>query len=132
MDVYRSKIAVITYNANKKRLYLKWFGFPSSEEFCRAIDATVAFSQKQTFYSMLSDTLEQDVVAKPDTDYAASVMPELVNNGLKGLAFLISGKEHTKYSVDNFTREQKTEIVEHFTSREQAESWLDNCCPGVN
>lgn len=125
MDVFRSRIVVISYNASTQRLTQRWYGFPASDDFRLAIDKTVEFCSGNSVSSVLSDTREQDIILEEDSEYAARVMPELVEHGLKAFAFILSGKEHTRFAVNNFSRLQQTNTVRHFTSEKEAHQWLD-------
>jgi hypothetical protein len=125
MDVFKSTSAIITYDATNARLIQKWYGYPSSEDFCKAIDASVDFSNLHKVKSILSDTIEQPIINESDAKYAANIMPQLVKNGLKAFAFLVSGKEYTQFAIDYFSSKEKTKLVNHFSNYSEAINWLD-------
>ncbi|MCP4178716.1 MAG: hypothetical protein GY756_13205 [bacterium] len=77
----------LIYSPEKKHLTQRWLGFANIKQFKEAIDATVTISEKNDVKKILSDTRQQAVVKKEATDYAASVMPLLIKNGLKKMAF---------------------------------------------
>lgn len=117
---------VITYDKDKKRLYQTWIGYLSVEEFSKAIDISVECFRKYNINTILSDTTDQAVLAKEGSDYAASVMPELVKHGLKKVAFVLPKSTFTRLSVENFTNSTQEGYVGHFFSRQEAEDWLND------
>lgn len=125
MDVFRSPIAVISYDEDNDRLIQRWYGFPKSEDFHEAIDCTVAFSKSHKVETVLSDTLHQDMLDEVDAEYAASIMPELVKNGLKAFAFLVSDKVYTQFAINHFSQQENTKLVKHFSIYSEAIRWLD-------
>ena len=126
MEVFRSNSVVITYDKVRNRLTQKWFGFPASEVFRLAIDKSVEFSEFNPVYTLLSDTTFQEIIVQQDAEYAASVMPQLVNNGLKAFAFVLSGKETTRVAVNHFTHTEVTNLTRKFADLEKANEWLDS------
>lgn len=118
--------ANITIDAANKVLYQKWNGYVNVPDFKAAIDVSVDCFREQQLHYILSDTTDQAVLAKEGSDYAASVMPELIRLGLKKVAFVLPKSNFTKLSVDNFTKATDQRFVRYFPSREEAEKWLLN------
>jgi len=125
MVIFENKHIIITYNENDKSLEQKWIDFVPSEIFRMAIDETVTFTAKHPVESILSDALQQKVVSMTDASYAASVLPELFGNGLKAMAFVIPKDIFTQLSLKNFAQAQHIGQVRYFTSREEAETWIE-------
>jgi hypothetical protein len=116
--------AVITIDAENGILHQKWIGFIKVEDFCRAIDLSVECFRNYPLSYILSDTSDQAVLAKEGSDYAASVMPDLMQHGLKKIAFVLPRSTFTKLSVENFMRNSAQSVVGNFASREEALTWL--------
>lgn len=125
MHVFKNKTAEITYDPEKARLIQKWSGFPKSDEFRKAIDISVVFSQSNKVETILSNTIDQLIVTRADADYAANRMPDLVANGLKRFAFLVSGKAYSQFGIDHFSEQEPTKLVKYFTNSQEAIDWLD-------
>jgi hypothetical protein len=53
-----------------------------------------------------------------------SVMPSLLENGLKRMAFIMPESIFTEFAIKKFTEESKPELVNYFDSFESAKSWL--------
>lgn len=117
--------ATIYLDAAKKRLYQSWFGYLTVEQFKAAIDISVMCFKENDLNTILSDTTHQAVLAKEGSDYAASVVPELMENGMKKIAFVLPKSIFTKLAVQNFTEQSQNGISGSFSSIEEAEHWLD-------
>ena len=126
MEVFRNKCANIIYDTDKKRLYQEWFGFPVSEEFRDAINATVDFSKNHRITALITDTREHGIVNQSDVEYAASMMSILIENGLKRMAFVTSKNKMTLFSVDYFINNQSVESIEVFNDLDDAHEWLES------
>lgn len=117
--------AHVVYDAEKKRLYQTWIGFATVDQFKSAIDASVNCFKENEVETILSDTTAQAVLAKEGSDHAVSVMPELVANGMKKIAFILPKSAFTQLSLQNFTKQSDSQLVGHFDSRAEAEAWLN-------
>lgn len=129
MRILDEKFVYIDYDAENEILTQTWLGFISSENFRRAIDKTVDFSKEKTVKSIISDTSQLSIVRREDTEYAASVMPELIQNGLQRMAFVLSENAFAQMSVKNFENQTKGkveegELVKHFVNMKQAKKWV--------
>lgn len=116
---------IITYDPARKRLFQTWKGYLTVEEFIRAIDVTLDYFRRFDINTILSDTTDQAVLAKEGSDYAAAVTPELEALGLKKVAFVLPKSFFAKLAVEDFTRNTRNHLVNHFLSREEANEWLD-------
>lgn len=128
MIVYKSENVEIDYNSHNKQLTQTWSNFVPSEEFRKAIDFTVDYVISNDVTSIISDTLKQLAVKLEDSEYAASVMPNLFNSGIKAMAFLIPEDIFTKLSLKKFAdiELQNQHKVEYFQNMEEATKWIDS------
>ncbi|MDJ1500536.1 hypothetical protein [Xanthocytophaga agilis] len=131
MKILEEKFVNIDYDAASETLIQTWLGFISSENFRNAIDKTVDISREKNVRAIISDTSQLSIVRREDTEYAASVMPELIQNGLKRMAFVLSENAFAQMSVKNFSTQTKekveeNELVKHFASMELAKKWINS------
>ena len=126
MIVYQTTNVKLEYDSLSKQLIQTWFNFVPSDEFRKAIDFTVEFVKKNEVKSILSDTLKQRAVKPQDSEYAASVMPQLFGSGLVAMAFLIPEDIFTKMSLKKFADiEVKSQHnVEYFFDLAEAQKWI--------
>ncbi|AHM59978.1 hypothetical protein D770_08575 [Flammeovirgaceae bacterium 311] len=115
----------ICYDPARKRLYQTWKGYLSVEEFIIAIDISLEYFRKHDINSILSDTTDQAVLAKEGSDYAARVTQEMVKLGLEKIAFVMPKSFFAKLAVEDYTRNTHGRMVGHFSTREEADNWLD-------
>ena len=125
MELFKSNYIRITYNKEKKRLFQRWVGFPGTKEFQEAINKTIEISTFNPVYTLVSDTRNQGIVSQQDAEYAANIMPLLIENGLKGMAFIAQNLNNTKFSIDHFNQAEQTNIVHVFDNTSDANQWLD-------
>ena len=130
MLVAEEKNAKIEYFAEQKLLIQTWSGYVSSEVFRKIIDRTVAFFAEKPVQALISDTTLMSIVKKEDTEYAAGVMPALLKNGLRKMAFVLPESSFTKLSVKNFENQAKEkapvedELVKNFGNLKTAREWV--------
>lgn len=124
MTIFDKPFATLTLDQERGILFQKWNGYVKVEDFKQAIDTSVQCFKTHALAYIISDTLEQAVLAKEGSDYAASVMPELIANGMKKIAFIIPKSSFTKLSIDNFSKNAEKSIIGHFTTIEEAIDWL--------
>ena len=125
MIVHQNENVKITFDQNKKRLSQEWHGFATSDVFREAIDKTCDFVKTNNVKTIVSDTLNQNVVKPEDAEYAASVIPTMARNGMKAMAFFVPENVFTKLSLDKFSHSVKGENTKYFKTRAEAEKWLD-------
>jgi len=125
MIVHQNDYVKITFDQNKKRLTQKWNDFATSNIFREAIDKTTDFVKENDVKTILSDTLNQKVVKSEDADYAAGVIPILVENGMKAMAFVVPENVFTQLSLNKFSSSVKGDTTGYFKSIAEAENWLD-------
>lgn len=125
MIVYQNDNVKITYDQFKERLTQTWSGFASSDSFRKGIDETVKFTKSNPVKTILSDALKQDVVKPEDATYAASVMPKLIANGMKSMAFVVPESVFTKLSLQRFSKSSQEANTKYFSNKPEAEGWLN-------
>lgn len=124
MEFYKSSNLTLEFNEADKILIQNWSGFATSEAFRLGIDKTVEFVEKNSVKAILNNTLEQQVVKPEDTQYAASKMPALFQNGVKGMAVIVPKNVITKMSLKKFEQETKGANVRMFSTVADAQKWL--------
>ncbi len=125
MVVHQNENIKITFDSKKKRLTQEWSGFAKSGVFREAIDKTVEFVKANPVETVLSDALNQSVVKSEDAEYAASVLPTMVKNGMKAMAFVVPENVFAQFALDKFSNTVEGAPTEYFKSLSKAEKWLD-------
>ncbi len=123
------KFVRLEYDSVNNLIIQTWIGFISSENFKRAIDSTISFSERNPVKGIISDTSQLSIVRREDTEYAASIMPRLIKNGLKKMAFVLSENAFAQMSVKNFENQTKNkmeenELVKNFVNLDKAKAWV--------
>lgn len=124
VKVFDTTFATILMDLENQMLIQTWKGFAKVDEFKQAIDVSVSCFKNHSLSYILSDTTQQAVLAIEGSNYAAAVMPELIANGLKKIAFILPISSFTKLSVDNFYKKSGQANIGHFAGREEALAWL--------
>jgi len=125
MIIYDNKNVKLDYDASKKLLVQTWTGFASSSVFREAIDKSVELSATNPVHFIISDTQKQEVVKPEDANYAASVMPKLLGNGLKAMAFVVPSSVFTKISLQKFSETSGDQATQYFDDFAKAKKWID-------
>jgi len=125
MVVHQNDKVRITFDRDKKRLKQEWNGFVPSEVFREGIDKTVEFVKAHHVETVLSDALNQNVVNSEDAEYAASVLPTMVNNGMQAMAFVVPENVFAQFALDQFSSSVEGAPTQYFKSLKEAEKWLD-------
>jgi hypothetical protein len=124
MIVYKTRGASFEYQSDTKILIQNWKEFITSEQFRKALDETVDFVKKNDVKAILNNTLEQSVVNKADTKYAASLMPQLFMDGIKSMAIILPEDIFTQISVKRFEVDTRGANVKMFTEVNSAMAWI--------
>ena len=126
MIVFQSQNVIIDYNSLNKQMIQIWSNFVSTLEFREAIDFTVSYVKNNEVLSIVSDTLKQMAVKPEDSEYAASTMTQLFQEGVKAMAFIIPEDIFTKMSLKKFAdlEQKKQHQVEYFLNVGEAEQWI--------
>ncbi|MDA3868135.1 MAG: hypothetical protein PF489_15495 [Salinivirgaceae bacterium] len=124
MKVFENNNVAIDYDRNTMRLTQTWSGFATTEAFRQGIEETLKFVIHNQVKTVLSDALKQHVVKPEDAQYAASVMPQLKQNGMKAMAFVVPESAFTKLSLQKFSKSAEDPLVKFFMSKNEANQWL--------
>ena len=105
-----------------------WKGFAKSEDFRAAIEQSLEFFEKGDLDKIISNTKDAALVKKEDTDWVAQVItPQMVQHGLRYMAFIVPTNVFTQVTVDNFKEEADSVVsIRYFDKVEAAKDWLTN------
>ena len=125
MIVYSKPYVTIERNDELKCLIQNWKGFAVSEKFREAINASLIQFKQGEEDKIISNTKDFSLVKKEDTDWVAQViMPQLVQHGLRYMAFVVPSNIFSQLSVDNFKEEAGTVVnIRYFEDLESAKEW---------
>ena len=103
-----------------------WKGFAKSEDFRAAIEQSLEFFEKGDLDKIISNTKDFALVKKEDTDWVAQVVtPQMVQHGLRYMAFIVPTNVFTQVTVDNFKEEADSVVsIRYFDKVETAKDWL--------
>ena len=103
-----------------------WKGFAKSEDFRAAINESLEVFKKGGLNKIISNTKEAGLVKKEDTDWVAQVVtPQMVQHGLRYMAFVVPTNVFTQFSVDNFKEGASGVVkIKYFDNAESAYQWL--------
>lgn len=126
MIVLNKPYVTIERDDEMKCLIQTWKGFAKSNEFRAAINDSLAFFVKGGIDKIISDTKEFSLVKKEDTDWVAQVItPQMVQHGLRYMAFVVPKNVFTKISVDNFKEGANSVVsIRYFDEVALAKQWL--------
>lgn len=123
--VFEHDQVFMSYHAEKQLLIQIWTGFIQEHIFRQAIDTTLRLSRTRSIRFILSDTVHQEVIKQEDAKYAAAIMPELIKNGLRAMAFVVPRSIFTQMALNKFRKETPSDIIRYFEKKEEAEKWLE-------
>jgi hypothetical protein len=125
MNVFTSPVVKLEYDDVKKVLYQNWNGFASTIQFREGIEQSLTFVKNSDVQYIISNTSLQRPVGPEDSKYAATVMPQLFANGVKGMAFIMPKNVITKLALSSFAKDQgMPPNVKYFDDVAEAEKWL--------
>ncbi len=121
---YKNICVEIMYDEINKLVVQKWNGeYYEDEQFKDALKKTVEVFNTYGAQKLLSDTREQSIVG--GANYAPVIVPELVNSGMKKMAFLISDDILSKLGVFSFiTAANSPRFIKFFRKQKDATNWL--------
>lgn len=125
--LYEKPYLVIEYDAEKKLVIQNWKGFATSAEFRAGIEKSVEIFRQKKPCGLLSNTKNSSLVKKEDTEWAATYgIGNMLQNGLKAVAFIIPTNAFTQMSVSNFKNQTKEApfIMQYFDDVDKAKEWL--------
>ena len=103
-----------------------WKGFANSDDFRAAINESLEIFKKGNFDKIISNTKDAALVKKEDTNWVAQIVtPEMVQHGLRYMAFVVPTNVFTQLSVDNFKEEAgRTISIRYFNHMDAAREWV--------
>ncbi|ASB48345.1 hypothetical protein [Alkalitalea saponilacus] len=124
MELYKDQNVVLRYDDERKELLQVWSGFVPAALFRVIIDISTEFIAKNNVDSLISDVTEQKVVSPDDAQYAASALPEMMQYGLKVMAFVIPKDVFTRLSLKKFSDFGRDKPIGYFNSLPEARQWI--------
>lgn len=125
--LFEKSYLIIEYSVENRLLIQNWKGFATSAQFREGIEKSVEIFRQRKPLRLLSNTKDSAVVKKEDTEWAASYgIGNMLQNGLKGVAFIVSTNVFTQLSVNNFKSQTKEApfAMQYFDNEEKAIDWL--------
>ena len=126
MILLEKRYVTLERDDQSKCLTQTWKGFAKSEDFREAIKHSLEIIKKGEVDKIISDTKEASLVKKEDTQWVAEVItPQMVQHGLRYMAFIIPTSVFTQMAIDNF-KEKADEVVKigYFDQVDKATAWL--------
>lgn len=126
MVLFEKPYLTILYDQEINCIQQNWKGFANSSDFRDGILKSVHFFKQKKADKILSNTKEFSVAKKADTDWIAKdIMPILVANGMKKMAFIVPSSVFAQVSVDNFKEEADNFVaIRYFDDLQKAKSWM--------
>lgn len=125
--LFEKSYLVLEYDKENKLLIQNWIGFATSAQFREGIEKSVEIFRQNKPLRLLSNTKNSAVVKKEDTEWAASYgIGNMLQNGLKGVAFIVPTNIFTQVSVTNFKSQTKDApfTLQYFDDVNKAVDWL--------
>ena len=129
MVLFETEHCKFIYDKEAKLLYQHWKGFIKPKNFEGFIDKLMEIAREKKIVYLISDATKSEILREESRNYAASVMPELIQLGLKKMAFVMPEKVFVEMTVRDFTdrSERATSddgIIREFASLDRAKEWL--------
>lgn len=126
--LFQQPYLTVEYDAANKLLIQNWKGFASSAQFREGIEKSIEIFKQKKPIRLLSNTKEGALVKKEDTDWAASyAIGQMIQHGLKSMAFVVPANVFAQMSVKNFSGQAAgTFQPQYFDNKEKAIEWLVN------
>ena len=126
MILFEKPYVTLELDEPLKCLTQRWKGFAKSEQFREGINKSLEIFQRKPINKIISDTQNASLVRKEDTDWVATtIIPKLVQCGLRYMAFIVPTNVFTQISVDNFKNEAKGGVrIQYFDDYEKAKEWI--------
>ena len=126
MELIRKSYVTIERDDQLKCLIQTWKGFAKSENFREAINQSLEIIKKGGLDKIISDTKDAALVSKDDTKWVAQVVtPQMVQHGLRYMAFIVPANVFTQIAVDNFKEDADSVVkIRYFDQVEDAKDWM--------
>ena len=127
MVLFNKNYLTIEVDKNNDCLIQLWKGFATPEQFREGILKALELFKQQKVSKMISDTKDQAIVRKEETDFAVSTVPEFIKSGLKAFAFVVPTSVFTQMSLNNFKKNSDTSFaIQYFDEMKKAKDWISN------
>lgn len=124
MIIFNRNYLTIEVDKENDCLLQSWKGFATPEQFREGILKALEIFKDHKVSRMISDTKDQAVVRKEETEFAASLVPEFVKSGLKTFAFVVPSNVFTQFSLNNFKKQSDSLLsIQYFDKMEDAKKW---------
>jgi hypothetical protein len=129
MILLKKKYVLISLNREQGYLYQKWKGFSLSPFFREAIDFSMNILEENSYYKIISNVTEQDLLPPRDQEYVKKrVIDFLKVHEAFRLAFITRENSIidlcTKFYDRSLRREKVNGINRSFNDLKSAEEWL--------
>lgn len=126
IKIFEKPYVLIEYDPQKKLLIQNWKGFATSEQFREAILKSVDVFKQKNVTRLLSNTKDFSLVKKEDTEWAATYAAgQMIQHGLKAMAFIIPSSAFSQMSVKNFSKQAVGGFQQQFfDDLDKAIEWL--------
>ena len=129
MLLYETQNCKLIYDKEKNMLHQHWIGYTRPQLFQELIDKVVEIAHKHKIAYIISDLTEAAILKQESRDYAVSVMPKLMDLGLKKMAFLLPEKIFVELAAQYFEDKSNSVISEdnlvgRFATLDNAKKWL--------
>jgi len=127
--VFKASYATVTYDPEKRCMFLIWDGSPTQEEYKNPFLAMIEYGGKFPVDGMLSDISKQGII-NPDNRkwFEKEMMPRAVERGLKRAAIVTNGNAFKLYYINLIlSAVNKFPITTKlFNNQSDAIAWLDS------
>lgn len=126
MELVKKSFVTIERDDQLKCLTQTWKGFAKSEDFRGAINQSLEIFKRGGLDKIISNTKDFALVKKEDTDWVAQVVtPQMVQHGLRYMAFIVPTNVFTQITVDNFKEKANSVVsIRYFDQVADAKAWM--------
>ncbi len=124
MIILEKNYLVLEVDKNHDCLIQHWKGFATSEQFRDGVLKALDAIKQHRVARMISDTKNQAIVKKEESDFAASLVPEFIKNGMKSFAFVVPSSVFTQLALDKFKKESTSFPIQYFDDLDKAKEWI--------
>jgi len=125
-QIYQLDDTIFKFDEEKKCLYQFW-GDVTPEDFIQANAILPELIVKYPFACTISRTPKTTLIRSKDVQWVVSkIIPDLVDNGLLKIAYIVSSDQMAEQAVRTFIREigDKMLLTGMFNTMEDAEEWI--------
>ena len=126
MILYQKTYVTIEQDEQLKCLIQNWKGFATSANFRDAINQSLEVFKKGGLDKIISNTKDAALVSKEDTMWVAKeITPQMVEHGLRYMAFILPTNVFTQMAVENYKEDAGSIVnIRYFDQVEAAKKWM--------